>query len=211
MEAGAKLPPFDRECPLLSLPHALGLRLGGIPAGVPYLHPDPAAAAAWRARLAALPGRKVGLAWAGNAALADIRANPIDRRRSLPLAALAGLGAVPGVSFVSLQKGRAGAEPPPPGLALHDWTAELDDFADTAALVAGLDLVVSVDTAVAHLAGALGRPVWLLNRFDSEWRWLLGRSDSPWYPTLRQFRQPSYGDWPGAIAALATALRGLAA
>ncbi|OJY67351.1 MAG: hypothetical protein BGP12_14550 [Rhodospirillales bacterium 70-18] len=211
VEAGAKLPPFDRECPLLSLPHALGLRLGGIPAGVPYLHPDPAAAAAWRARLAALPGRKVGLAWAGNAALADIRANPIDRRRSLPLAALAGLGAVPGVSFVSLQKGRAGAEPPPPGLALHDWTAELDDFADTAALVAGLDLVVSVDTAVAHLAGALGRPVWLLNRFDSEWRWLLGRSDSPWYPTLRQFRQPSYGDWPGAIAALATALRGLAA
>ena len=118
---------------------------------------------------------------------------------------------MPGVSFVSLQKGRAGAEPPPPGLALHDWTAELDDFADTAALVAGLDLVVSVDTAVAHLAGALGRPVWLLNRFDSEWRWLLGRSDSPWYPTLRQFRQPSYGDWPGAIAALATALRGLAA
>jgi hypothetical protein len=188
----------------MSLPLAFGTRLAGIPAAIPYLRPEPADAARWQARLAALPGRRVGLCWAGNRALADLRANPVDRRHSLPAGALAPLAGVPGVSFISLQKGDA----PPPGLALHGWTAELHDFADTAALIAGLDLVISVDTAVAHLAGALGRPVWLLNRHDSEWRWLLGRDDSPWYPSLRQFRQPAYGDWGGVIGAVAARLRG---
>ena len=133
----------------------------------------------------------------------------IDRRRSITLARLAPLAAVPGVSFVSLQKGAPSAQAaqPPAGLVLHDFTAELGDFADTAALVEALDLVISVDTAVAHLAGALGKPVWLLNRFDTCWRWLQGRDDSPWYPSLRLFRQATPGDWDGVIASIATALR----
>jgi ADP-heptose:LPS heptosyltransferase len=96
-------------------------------------------------------------------------------------------------------------------MALYDFTADLHDFADTAALIDGLDLVISVDTAVAHLAGALGKPVWLLNRFDTCWRWLLDRDDSPWYPSLRQFRQPHPGDWGSVIRRVRDALRRLAA
>lgn len=112
------------------------------------------------------------------------------------------LAEVPGVLFVSLQKGApaAQARTPPSGMRLVDWTDELEDFADTAALVECLDLVISVDTAVAHLAGALGKPVWMLNRFDTCWRWLLGREDSPWYPTMRLFRQPRFMDWEPVLA-----------
>jgi hypothetical protein len=126
---------------------------------------------------------------------------------------MAPLGEVSGVSLVSLQKGEpaAPAADPPRGMALHDFTADLADFADTACLIAQLDLVISVDTAVAHLAGALGKPVWLLNRFDTCWRWLLDRDDSPWYPRLRQFRQPRPGDWDSVIGAVRNALRDLAA
>lgn len=131
-----------------------------------------------------------------------------DRRRSIPLARLAALGAVTGTHFVSLQKGTAAAqaEAPPDGMILHDWTSELVDFADTAALVAALDLVISVDTAVAHLAGALNKPVWILNRFDTCWRWLRDRADSPWYPAARLFRQPAPGDWDTVIAQVAAVL-----
>jgi hypothetical protein len=119
---------------------------------------------------------------------------------------------VPGVSFVSLQKGEPASQTrsSPPGLGLHDWTDELMDFADSAALAAALDLVIGVDTSMVHLAAALGQPVWLLSRFDPEWRWLLERDDSPWYPTLRQFRQPALGDWDSVIANVAEALRHLA-
>jgi hypothetical protein len=117
---------------------------------------------------------------------------------------LAALGDVPGVCFVSLQK-EAHRKP---DLNLVDWTNELDDFADAAALMEALDLVITVDTAVAHLAGALGRPVWLLNRFGGDWRWLLDRDDSPWYPTLRQFRQPALNDWASVIARVRLALSG---
>jgi ADP-heptose:LPS heptosyltransferase len=119
---------------------------------------------------------------------------------------------VAGVSFVSLQKGEPArqAADPPPGLRLRDDTVELCDFADTAALIEALDLVISVDTSVAHLAGALGKPVWLLNRHDTCWRWLLGRDDSPWYPTLRQFRQPAPGDWQAVMARVRDALAKLA-
>jgi ADP-heptose:LPS heptosyltransferase len=115
---------------------------------------------------------------------------------------------LPGVSFISLQKGAPAAQAaaPPPGMALHDVTAELGDFDDTAALVAALDLVISVDTAVAHLAGGLGTPVWLLNRSNTCWRWLLDRADSPWYPSMRIFRQAAPGDWTDAVAAVAAAL-----
>ncbi len=194
--AGAALPPVDLHCPLPSLPHALGLTLADIPEDVPYLRPDPAAVAGWAARVAGLPGRRVGLVWAGNPAYAA------DRRRSIPPALLAPLGAVGGVSFVSLQRGAEGL----PDLALHDWTDELATLGDTAALVSCLDLVIAVDTAVAHLAGALGRPVWLLNRFDSDWRWLREGARCPWYPTLLQFRQPEPGDWAAAVADVASRL-----
>jgi hypothetical protein len=187
--AGEPGPPFDVQCPLPSLPWALGLTLAGIP-GAPYLAPDAAGVAAWRERLSFLSGARVGLCWAGNPGYAA------DSRRSLAPERLSALAGLPGVAFVSLQPGAVA----PPGLLLHDWTADLHDLADTAALLACLDLVVTVDTAVAHLAGALGRPVWLLNRFDTCWRWLLARDDSPWYPTLRIFRQDRPGDWDGVLA-----------
>jgi tetratricopeptide (TPR) repeat protein len=205
---GTPLPAFDLQCPLLSLPAVFGTTLETIPANVPYLAADPAAAAAWRARLAGLAGLKVGLVWAGlrRADMPDAAA--IDARRSLALAALAPLADVAGVSFISLQKGEpAGqAADPPAGMVIHDFTADLHDFADTAALIDALDLVIAVDTSVAHLAGGMGKPVWLLNRFDSCWRWLLNRDDSPWYPTLRQFRQTAPGDWAGVVERVRAAL-----
>jgi hypothetical protein len=195
VKRGDALPPVDLHCPLMSLPGAFGTVLGTIPGQIPYLAADPKAAASWCRRLASLPGRKVGLVWAGAAGYTE------DRRRSLPAEMLAPFAGRGDISFVSLQKP---ARPAP--LAITDWTEELEDFADTAALIAGLDLVIGVDTAVVHLAGALGRPVWLLNRFDPHWVWLQDRVDSPWYPTLRQFRQRRPGDWLGVIAAAADAL-----
>jgi Flp pilus assembly protein TadD len=209
---GQPPPAFDLQCPLLSLPGVFGTTLETIPAQVPYLAPDPAAADAWRRRLAALPGLKVGLVWAGNPRKGNAMMAAADMRRSLALSRLAPLATVAGVSFVSLQKGEAASQAasPPPGMALYDVTGELDDFADTAALVEALDLVISVDTSVVHLAGALGKPTWLLNRYDTCWRWLHDRDDSPWYPTLRQFRQPEPGDWERVIACVREALENLA-
>ncbi len=194
------VPEHAVQCPLLSLPRALGTTLETIPGTTPYLRAEPAAAAAWRDRLGRLDGLRVGLVWAGNPTYS------YDQLRSIPFALLTRLLAQPGVSFVSLQKNAASARTLPAGARLHDWTAELADLADTAALIDGLDLVIGVDTAVVHLAGALGKPVWLLNRFDTDWRWLLGREDSPWYPTLRQFRQAQPGDWKGVIARVSAAL-----
>ena len=169
--------------------------------------------AAWQRRLTALPGRRVGLVWAGSSLGNAPEILTRNRRRSITLARLAPLAAVPGVSFVSLQKGEPATQTgsPPSAMQVHDFTDELSDFADTAALVAALDLVISVDTAVAHLAGALGKPVWILNRYDSCWRWLLDRADTPWYPTARLFRQPAPGDWESMIAQAASALRDWAA
>jgi tetratricopeptide (TPR) repeat protein len=203
---GDALPPFDLHCPLMSLPRTFGTTLETIPATEPYLHADPAG---WRERLAALPRPWIGVTWAGAARRGFPELEAIDRRRSMPLAALAPLGQVPGVTFVSLQLGEAATQPRPDGLMLYDPTAELMDFADTAALVSALDLVITVDTAVAHLAGALGRPVWILNRFDACWRWLPHRDDSPWYPTARLFHQPQPGDWQSVVARVAAALADL--
>ena len=206
---GEAVPGHDVAVPLMHLPWAFGTDLATTPAAAPYFRADAAAVAAWRARLSELPGLKVGLVWAGEPRPDAPMANRIDRRRSLALAALAPLARVPGVSFVSLQKGAPArqAATPPPGMVLHDWTDELRDFADTAALMQVLDLVISADTSPLHLAGALGRPVWLLNRYDSCWRWLRERDDSPWYPTLRQFRQTTPGDWAGVVGCVAAALR----
>jgi hypothetical protein len=196
---GEDLPAFEAQFALMNLPGLLGTRVDTIPADVPYLSADPAETAHWRARLAGLPGLRVGLVWAGSPAYRS------DARRSIAPERLRVLADVPGVSFVSLQLGGR------PAFPMQDWTGEIRDFCDTAALIAGLDLVISVDTAVAHLAGALGRPVWLLNRFDPCWRWLLGRDDSPWYPTMRQFRQTAPGDWAGVLAAVRDALFEVAA
>jgi hypothetical protein len=210
---GDNLPPFDLHCPLTSLPHAFGTTLDTIPAATPYLSADPALAAIWQERLVRIDGLRIGLAWASGPQLNFPAAAAVARRKSMALKALAPLGEVSGVSFVSLQKDGPAAEAadPPRGLMLHDFTADLHDYEDTAALIVNLDLVISVDTAVAHLAGALGKPVWLLNRFDTDWRWLLNRDDSPWYPTLRQFRQPRPGDWNNAVSAARNALQDLKA
>jgi tetratricopeptide (TPR) repeat protein len=206
------LPAFDLHCPLMSLPRAFGTTLETIPGTTPYLTADPVCALTWRVRLAGLAGLRVGLVWAGGQ-LTDPDLAVVDGRRSLALDMLAPLAEVAGVNFVSLQKGGPAAQAATPahGMALHDFTADLHDFADTAALIDGLDLVISVDTAVAHLAGGLGKPVWLLNRFDPCWRWLLNRDDSPWYPQLRQFRQPAPGDWTSVIGQVRDALTRLAA
>jgi tetratricopeptide (TPR) repeat protein len=189
-------PDFDAYCPMLSLPLALGTTLADIPGETPYLSVDAAAVAAWHARLAPFEkGWRVGLVWSGGTATAS------DPQRSLPPDRLAPILDLPGVIFVSLQKSETPAPAP-----LLDFASDLTDFADTAALIMALDLVISVDTAVAHLAGALGKPVWLLNRFDPDWRWLLHRTDSPWYPILRQYRQAAPGAWDGVIAVVANDL-----
>lgn len=189
---------FTHAVPLLSLPRALGTTLQTVPAAVPYLSADPDAISAWRRRLAGERRPKVGLAWAGGRALA---------LRSMKLAALQPLLSDNGIAWFSLCKAaspedRAAAA----DCGLIDWMDECRDFADTAALIEGLDLVISIDTAVAHLAGALAKPVWLINRFESDWRWLRGRSDSPWYPTMRIFSQARSGDWASAVADMCAAL-----
>ena len=203
---GDVLPEFDLQCPMLSMPLALGTTLATIPASPSYLHAEPAQVAAWRTRLAARgDGRKrIGLVWAGNPRSHAPDLAAIDRRRSIAPELLAPLLALPGLEFFALQKD---GPPAPARFALTDHMAEMNDFADTAALIANLDLVISVDTAVAHLAAALGVPVWVLDRFDSCWRWLVGRRDTPWYPTLRLYRQPSPGDWDAVIADVARDLR----
>jgi len=213
---GAPRPATDLHCPLMSLPHVCGTTLENIPAAVPYLAADPGDLARWRAWRAAVAGdgnRLVGLVWAGQARPEIPDALAIDRRRSLDLAAFAPLGRVPGVRCVSLQKGSAAGQAisAPPGLDLLDPMDQVTDFADTAALIQVLDLVIAVDTSVPHLAAALGKPVWLLSRADACWRWLWDRPDSPWYPTLRLFRQPRPGAWAPVLTELPTALAAWAA
>jgi hypothetical protein len=158
--------------------------------------------AAWRNRLATFgSGPRIGVAWAGKPS------NLADDRRSIQPRRLAPLFALSGPTFVSLQ--HSGPRPPA-GHPLIDRMGEMTDFADTGALIANLDLVISVDTAVAHLAAALGKPVWLLDRFDTCWRWLDGRRDSPWYPSLRLYRQQRTGDWESVLTEVTRDLHDLA-
>jgi len=207
---GELLPPIDYHCPLLSLPLALDTRLNTIPAQVPYLTAERERIVQWKQRLRALPGLRVGIAWQGNPAVEKLI---WARGRSIPLAALEPLAQLPGVQLVSLQKG-PGVEQlraVPFAERIVDLSAELDPgpdaFLDTAAVMAGLDLVISSDTSVAHLAGALGLPVWVMLAASPEWRWGLERNDSPWYPTMRLFRQTANGDWTGVVPAIVAALR----
>jgi Flp pilus assembly protein TadD len=205
---GEKVPAHDLHCPMLSLPRCFATTLQSVPAQVPYLPVDAAKAAWWRARLdgEGRAGLRVGLVWAGASRPDMPAAHAMDARRSLPAATLAPLAGIPGVRLVSLQKGQEA----PGWLDMADPMPDCADFDDTAAVVAGLDLVIAVDTSVAHLAGGLGRPVWLLSRYDMCWRWLHGRHDSPWYPGLRLYRQKAPGEWGAVLDEVATDLRALA-
>lgn len=205
---GTPLPADVRcRCPLLGLPLRLDLRdLSQIPADMPYLTVPDDRRKVWRQRMQTLAGVKIGLVWAGDSRAGDPRAAATDKRRSIALSALAPLARVAGVTFISLQKGPKAAEAAQSPFPLVDWTDELGDFADTAALIANLDMVIGVDTAVIHLAGALGCRVWVLSRFDGCWRWLRRRWDNPWYPSLTLFRQQQWADWGPAIADMVNAL-----
>jgi tetratricopeptide (TPR) repeat protein len=210
---GEPVPPIDFHCPLLSLPLAFDTDLATIPAEVPYLSADPVRVARWAPRVAGLAGLKVGIAWQGNPGVERLI---WAQGRSIPLAALAPLAALPGVNLVSLQKG-AGSEQLPEVPFRHrildlgpEFDGGPDAFVDAAAVMSSLDLVLSSDTSIAHLAGSLGRPVWTLLHTSPDWRWLLGRGDSPWYPTMRLFRQAG-GGWCEVVGAVAAELASLAA
>jgi tetratricopeptide (TPR) repeat protein len=200
--AGSSLPHFDCHVPLLSLPLLFGTTLETIPASVPYLKALPADVEKWRMRLGEKKGLRVGLVWYGR------QDQVLNRKRSCPLELFSPLGSVPNVEFYSLQIGE-GAEQlkeGTPGLYIKDLTGEITDFADTAAFIANLDLVVTIDTAVAHLAGAVGAQTWVILPYGADWRWLQNRSDSPWYPTMRLFRQQTPGDWAPVLVDVAEAL-----
>ncbi|WP_083896894.1 tetratricopeptide repeat protein [Azospirillum sp. B506] len=218
---GEPLPDFDVQIPVMSLPALFGTRLETVPSRVPYLSAEPELVAHWGERLTAPAqggagggaggggggGLKVGIVWAGSPTHGN------DRNRSIGLAPFARLAAIPGVTLVSIQKGptEGQAENPPGGFPLLNLSPEIKDFADTAAIMANLDLVVCVDTSVAHLAGALGVPVWVLVPFAPDWRWMLDRDDSPWYPTMRLFRQSRPQHWDDTLDSLERALRKRAA
>jgi tetratricopeptide (TPR) repeat protein len=209
VEQGTPLPPFDCHAPLLSLPGIFGTTPDTVPDGVPYVFADPGLMDQWRRELASWPGFKVGIAWQGNPGF------KADRLRSIPLARFAPLAQVHGVQLFSLQKGFGSEQLRSIDFPVVDLGSRLDQtggaFVDTAAVLTQLDLVVTADTAVAHLAGALGVPVWLALAFSAHWTWLLQRTDSPWYPTMRLFRQQRSGDWEEVFERLAGELRRLAA
>ena len=199
---GDPLPHFTWQCPLLSLPLAFGTEMGTIPAKVPYLFPDPVKMEEWQGRLAGNT-RRIGLAWAGNPK------HPRDRIRSIALDQLIALMKVPGTTFYSLQFG-PGAEQTkqlPADVRLIDLAEELKDFANVAAIVANLDLVICIDSSMAHLAGAMGKPVWILLNKGCDWRWLREREDSPWYPTARLFRQTIAGAWEEVVSRIESELQ----
>jgi len=205
--AGDPLPAVDFQVPFMSLPLGFRTRLDTIPASVPYLAPDPALAASWGKRLEEQSIRKsgeltVGLVWAGRPTPKGFNAN-----RSMALRDYSPLFRIPGVRFISLQKGAGAEQIRDSGLPLIDLTADIQDFADLAALMSNLDLVISVDTAAAHLAGALGRAVWNIVPRPGAFQWMRNRLDSPWYPTMQLFRQEEFWDWTGVVAKVEAALR----
>jgi tetratricopeptide (TPR) repeat protein len=214
LAVGAPLPRFDLRTPLLSLPWHLGTELDSIPGGVPYLRADAARAAVWKERLAALPGLKVGLTWQGNL---ETEKQGGFRGRSFLLAAAAPLAQVPGVTLISLQKGPGSEQRQQVAFLgkilelMPPWEMGPEEIMDTAALMTELDVIVTSDTATAHLAGALGLPVWVLLGASPDWRWLTDRDDTPWYPTMRLFRQRKSGQWPEVFDRVASELTALIA
>jgi tetratricopeptide (TPR) repeat protein len=201
-----QLPDFDTYCPIATLPLLFGTTLDTIPAKIPYVGVSPSLVEKWKNKIQKDNSTlRIGLVWSGNPK------NIILKNKSFPLETFMPLGELHKVAFYSLQKGDASeqAKNPPEGITLIDYTDEISDFSDTAALIENLDLVISVDTAVAHLTGALGKPIWTLLPFSPAWRWMLNREDSPWYPTMRLFRQPLPGDWESVIVRVKDELRQL--
>ncbi len=203
--SGEAPPPFDCHCPLLSLPLAFKTTLETIPDKSPYLESNREKVRYWKDKIGEHRKLRVGLVWSGGFRPDQPELWEVNERRNIPLAQLEPLNN-PDVEFFSLQKGQAAEAEAAALIAkgwggphMNDFTGFLADFSDTAALIENLDLVISVDTSTAHLAGALGKPVWILNRHDSCWRWLLNRSDSPWYPTVRLYRQERAGDWEDVV------------
>ena len=198
-----ELPPaFHAHCEMMSLPMAMGLTLDDLPGDpMPYITALPDRRAAWRARLAPYPGLKVACLWAGRPTHMN------DANRSMSLAMLAPLGQE-GVTFFSIQKGPSedDALRPPPGMTLVSLSPEIRDFEDTAAILSEVDLLISIDSSPVHLAGALGRPAWVMLPLLPDWRWLQGRDDTPWYPSVTLFRQTEWGRWDQVIARVAAAL-----
>jgi hypothetical protein len=198
---GTLPPAFDMHCEMMSLPMALGLKLDDLPGPMPYLQPDPQRVERWRQRIGDLPRPLVALAWAGRPTHFN------DHNRSMTLAQLAPLGSA-GATFLSIQKGPAAvqADTPPAGMSMLSLSNEIADFEDTAAILSLADLLISVDSSPVHLAGALGRPTWVMLPRVPDWRWLLERDDTPWYPQMRLFRQETRGDWSAVIGRIATEL-----
>jgi Glycosyltransferase family 9 (heptosyltransferase) len=200
---GEPLPPFDYYCPIMSLPRAFKTRLDTIPASIPYLRAPADRVAHWETRLPKANCLRIGLVWSVSSAskVSD------GYNKWLSFNQLDPLVSVDGISFVSLHRERDLSSEDASAVAncvrVVDFGHEQPDFVDTAAIISSLDLVISVDTALGHLAGALGVPVWIMLKFSPDWRWLLGRSDSPWYPNARLFRQPRLGDWDSVIAEVA--------
>jgi hypothetical protein len=195
-------PKFDLACTLMSIPLWYGTEMNTIPADIPYLSANPARVAEWDTFFKTDRNFKIGIAWAGRPSHAN------DHNRSIKLEAFAPLAEVPGVTFYSLQKGEQAVQVarPPAGMNLIHLGPRLDSFDVTAAVIQHLDLLVSIDTSIVHLAGAMGKPVWNLIALCPDWRWLMGRSDTPWYPTMRLFRAPRRGDWPAVMAEVREAL-----
>lgn len=199
---GSPLPEYDFQCPIMSLPLALNIRIDTIPTAISYVHSERVNIERWRARLGPLLRPRVGLAWSGNPNLAD------DRNRSISLGEW--VAHLPSeFEYVVLQKEirRADSDVLDAHPRILRFDAELADFSDTAALCECVDLVVSVDTSIAHLSGALGKPTWVLLPFSPDWRWLLDRDDSPWYPAVKLYRQQAIGDWSGVLARIVDDLR----
>jgi hypothetical protein len=201
-------PEFDYQTALMSLPLAFATG-GDCAVQIPYLRAESDRVDKWRTRIGE-QGSRIGICWQGN------RQSKVDAGRSFPLRHFESIAAIPGVRLISLQKndGLEQLSDLPQGMIVEtpggDFDAGSHAFVDTAALMMSLDLVITSDTAIAHLAGALGRPVWVVLQHIPEWRWLLDRSDCPWYPTMRLFRQGRRGDWPGVLADVAAALRRIA-
>jgi len=214
---GEVLPDFDYQCPILSLPLAFKTVLNTIPDPTPYLHADPAKARAWRERIGERKKLQVGIVWNGGFRGDQPEVWILNDRRNIPLDVFARALSGIDVDFFSLQKGDPAeseirgreAEFWPRG-NLYNFAGEIKDFADTAALIANLDLVITVDTSTAHLAAALGKPTWILNRFDTDWRWLLERDDSPWYRSVKLYRQDASWHWEPILKRVAGDLARLA-
>jgi hypothetical protein len=206
IKPGQPIPNYDFHCSLMSLPLALKTTLQSIPNQIPYIKPDPRKIAIWAEKLSTISGPKVGLVWSGGFRPNQPELWELNKRRNIPFECISQIN-LPQIQFFSLQKGKEAEEELskikdqywPNQNNFHNFTNQLVDFSDTAALITQLDLVISVDTSTAHLAAAIGKPVWILNRYDSCWRWLVSGENSPWYPNVKLYRKSKEDNWESMI------------